>query len=47
MTVRAWKRATTATLAAAPDQKLTMRKLIGGYTRDGAYTIFEDERRAR
>ena len=28
-----------------PDQTLTMRELIDGYTRDGAYTIFEDERR--
>lgn len=28
-----------------PDQHLTMRELIDGYTRDGAYTIFEDERR--
>ena len=28
-----------------PDQKLTMRELIDAYTRDGAYTIFEDERR--
>jgi hypothetical protein len=28
-----------------PDQKLTMRDLIDEYARDGAYTIFEDERR--
>lgn len=28
-----------------PDQKLKMAELIDGYTRDGAYTIFEDDRR--
>jgi predicted amidohydrolase YtcJ len=30
-----------------PDQALTMGEVIDAYTRDGAYTIFEDERRGR
>ncbi|WP_082601939.1 amidohydrolase [Phenylobacterium sp. Root700] len=27
-----------------PDQKLTLTEILDGYTRDGAYTIFEDKR---